>query len=72
MLGSVSVWQGDRLVCEVEVHNHDELTAFETARLIAAAPELMAALHALVDSFETHRPKALWDAARAAIVKAGA
>ena len=38
-----------------------------TAALIAAAPELLAALIALVDSFEKHRPKELWDAARAAI-----
>ena len=41
-----------------------------TARLIAAAPELLSALTALVYSFETHRPKQLWDDARAAIAKA--
>ena len=40
------------------------------ARLIAAAPDLLAALIALEGSFEKHRPKAMWDAARAAISKA--
>jgi hypothetical protein len=40
------------------------------ARLIAAAPELLDALIALVNSFEKHRPKELWDNARAAIAKA--
>lgn len=40
------------------------------ARLIAAAPALLEALVALVDSFEKHRPKELWDAARAAIAAA--
>jgi hypothetical protein len=40
------------------------------ARLIAAAPELLAALEGLVSSFEKHRPKELWDAARAAIAMA--
>ena len=43
------------------------LEGIADARLIAAAPELLAALIALVDSFEKHRPKELWDAARAAI-----
>ena len=40
------------------------------AHLIAAAPELLAALKALEGSFEKHRPKTMWDAARAAIAKA--
>jgi len=40
------------------------------ARLIAAAPSLLEALEALVGSFEKHRPKAYWDAARAAIALA--
>jgi hypothetical protein len=40
------------------------------ARLIRTAPALLAALEALVNSFEKHRPKALWDAARAAIAEA--
>ena len=40
------------------------------ANLWMAAPELLEALQALVNSFETHRPKALWDNARAAIAKA--
>ncbi len=47
---------------------HDESRA--NADLIAAAPDLLEALEALVNSFEKHRPKALWDAARAAILKA--
>lgn len=34
--------------------------------------ELLAALIALEGSFEKHRPKAMWDAARAAIAKAKA
>jgi len=45
--------------------------AVANARLIAAAPELLKALVDLVNSFEKHRPKELWDAARAAIAKAG-
>ena len=40
------------------------------AHLIAAAPALLEALEALVGSFEKHRPKAYWDAARAAIALA--
>lgn len=40
------------------------------AQLIAAAPEMLAALEDLVNSFEKHRPKTYWDAARAAIAKA--
>lgn len=40
------------------------------ARLIAAAPAMLEALVALVDSFEKHRPKELWDNARAAIAAA--
>lgn len=40
------------------------------ARLIAASPDLLNALVALVNSFEKHRPKQLWDDARAAIAKA--
>jgi len=39
-------------------------------RLIAAAPDMLVALKKLVNSFEKHRPKAYWDAARAAIAKA--
>lgn len=41
-------------------------------RLRDAAPDLLAALVALEGSFEKHRPKAMWDAARAAIAKATA
>lgn len=40
------------------------------ARLIAAAPDMLVALQNLVNSFEKHRPKEYWDAARAAISKA--
>lgn len=39
---AVSVWEGERLFCDVEVYNHDELSAFAKARLIAAAPDLAA------------------------------
>ena len=39
-------------------------------RLIAAAPDMLVALKNLVNSFEKHRPKEYWDAARAAIAKA--
>lgn len=41
-----------------------------SAHLFAAAPDLLAALQDLEGSFEKHRPKAMWDAARAAIAKA--
>ncbi len=41
-----------------------------TGRLLAAAPDLLAALTDLINSFEKHRPKEYWDAARAAIIKA--
>lgn len=40
------------------------------ARLISAAPDMLAALENLVNCFEKHRPKAYWDAARTAITKA--
>ncbi len=40
------------------------------AMLIAAAPDMLKALVDLVNSFEKHRSKDLWDAARAAIAKA--
>lgn len=39
-------------------------------RLAAAAPDMLIALENLVNSFEKHRPKEYWDAARAAIAKA--
>lgn len=48
----------------------DDHSELDTARLIAAAPDMLAALVDLVESFEKHRPKAYWDAARAAIAKA--
>jgi hypothetical protein len=38
--------------------------------LITAAPDLLAALENLVNSFEKHRPKEFWVAARIAIAKA--
>lgn len=42
------------------------------AKAMAASKELASALKALVNSFEKHRPKELWDNARAALAKAGA
>lgn len=45
-------------------------TMLANARLISAAPDLLEALENLVNSFEKHRPKEYWDAARAAIAKA--
>lgn len=42
------------------------------AKAMAASKELASALKALVDSFEKHRPKELWDNARDALAKAGA
>ena len=42
------------------------------AKAMAASKELVFALKALVNSFEKHRPKELWDNARAALAKAGA
>lgn len=45
-------------------------TAEWNARLIAAAPAMLEALQNLVNSFEKHRPKEYWDAARAAITAA--
>lgn len=50
--------------------NRDPSIAEANARLIAAAPDLLEALEDLVNSFEKHRPKAYWDAARTAIAKA--
>lgn len=48
--------------------------AEDTAAFIVLAcnahDDLVDALQALVDSFEKHRPKELWDAARAALAKA--
>lgn len=41
------------------------------AKAMAASKELASALAALVNSFEKHRPKELWDNARAALAKAG-
>ena len=41
------------------------------AKAMAASKELASALAALVNSFEKHRPKELWDNARAALTKAG-
>lgn len=40
------------------------------ARLIAAAPDLLAALEALAALPNKHRPEEMWEAARAAIAKA--
>jgi type VI protein secretion system component VasF len=45
-------------------------TAKADARLIAAAPELLAALEALAVLPNKHRPEEMWEAARAAIAKA--
>jgi len=39
-------------------------------RIRAAAPELLAELQALVALPNKHRPEEIWDAARAAIIKA--
>lgn len=44
--------------------------AADVARLIASAPDMLKALDDLINSFEKHRPKAYWDAARAAVAKA--
>lgn len=56
------------MVCECyEGADRDRET---NARLIAAAPDMLKALDDLVNSFEKHRPKEYWDAARAAIAKA--
>lgn len=41
------------------------------AKAMAASKELLESLKALVNSFEKHRPKELWDNARAALAKAG-
>ena len=40
------------------------------ARLIAAAPDLLAALEALAALPNKHRPEEMWEAARAAIARA--
>lgn len=50
MLQSIAVWQDDRCVATVNVYNNDELTAAENARLIAAAPELLEALNAILNA----------------------
>ena len=66
LLGEVSMRTGARgYPC---IDNEEEMQA--VANLWMAAPELLEALQALVNSFEKHRPKALWDNARAAIAKA--
>jgi type VI protein secretion system component VasF len=57
----------------VESHSPDldpRLIRKANARLIAAAPELLAALQALVALPNKHRPEEMWEAARAAIAKA--
>ena len=50
----------------------DTSTELANARLIAAAPELLAALQELVLAPNKIRPDKYWDAARAAIAKATA
>ncbi|AYJ87634.1 hypothetical protein D3Y57_19045 [Sphingomonas paeninsulae] len=61
--------KGEWTVASIEMDMPDGAET-ANAHLIAAAPDLLAALEALVSSFETHRPKLLWDNARAAIAKA--
>lgn len=55
-------------LCEHRKNGTDPAEA--DARLIAAAPDMLEALKNLVNSFEKHRPKEYWDAARAAIARA--
>jgi type VI protein secretion system component VasF len=54
-------------VCSVS--NHDPRHE-ANARLIAAAPELLAALKELCSAPNKKRPERVWEEARAAIVKA--
>jgi hypothetical protein len=73
--GTTGLWVGpvlDKQPVAIVPWDTDDArdTARADARLIAAAPDLLAACVALVDSFEKHRPKELWDAARAAIARA--
>lgn len=67
---SLSTVTGGNLVIQVGGMKAtlDEIQS--ATRLIAAAPDLLAAVVALVDSFEKHRSKELWDAARVAIARA--
>jgi len=55
-------------LCEHRKNGTDPAEA--DARLIAAAPAMLEALKNLLNSFEKHRPKEYWDAARAAIARA--
>ena len=48
----------------------DDATGLANARLIAAAPDLLAALEELCLAPNKHRPDEYWEAARAAIAKA--
>ncbi len=48
----------------------DDATGLANARLIAAAPDLLAALEELCLAPNKHRPEEYWNAARAAIAKA--
>lgn len=70
---SVRDWlKGVSVIVDAQIDD-DQGNAHEAspdAHLIAAAPELLKALKDLEGSFEKHRPKSMWDAARAAIAKA--
>lgn len=72
---SVCLLEGSA-VAELAIKEPDSIWGNNTnAKLIAAAPELLEALSAIMDMCDGYVPntsKAVWDQARAALAKAGA
>jgi len=71
-IGSAGWWGLAQVVVRFEGERNDDATGLANANLIAAAPDLLAALKAFVADFDASvsDPDATTDAARAAIAKA--